>query len=132
MFRSLIFFRFPGSPPRMRGTVSVRAPKLFLSRITPAHAGNRNVFRLSAVAHEGSPPRMRGTGYGREPSLHETRITPAHAGNRLKESMLISRQRDHPRACGEQIDNANYLCYNVGSPPRMRGTGSIFDVGEST
>ena len=69
---------------------------------------------------------MRGTGgaYGRCKNSH--RITPAHAGNSCRRVKLCSCNRDHPRACGEQLlDNIN-TAYDVGSPPRMRGTVNLY------
>ena len=49
----------------------------------------------------GSPPRMRGKdamGY---------RVTDT--------------QKDHPRVCGEKVDNGRIMKAEKGSPPRMRG-----------
>ena len=50
-------------------------------------------------------------------------ITPAYAGKSQILFRQISRQRDHPRVCGEKgrlNDDAETL---LGSPPRMRGKG---------
>ena len=71
-----------GSPPRVRGTVSVLPSGKKCGRITPACAGNRHICstfpliiwdhprvcgeqpdaRLCRRDHYGSPPRVRGTG----------------------------------------------------------------------
>ena len=52
-------------------------------------------------------------------------ITPAYAGKRQKSSIRISAYRDHPRLCGEKVqeDKLRYLI--VGSPPPMRGKGTV-------
>ena len=91
-----------GSPPRVRGTEMSRHLDVYISRITPARAGNsfvldgfavdgedhpracgeQLIFSSNSFCRWGSPPRVRGTVlhsiYG---SLH-SRITPARAGNR--------------------------------------------------
>ena len=91
-----------GSPPRMRGKVSMLLCVGIFLGITPAHAGkspfNRSLLRgpwdhpracgEKAVALAqccdcvGSPPRMRGKGRGQPVRRQNRRITPAHAGKR--------------------------------------------------
>ena len=73
-------FHIYGSPPRMRGAVYCCVPYSLKCRITPAHAGSRNVLQLVQMGLQdhpracgeqcckyfnnciqwGSPPRMRG------------------------------------------------------------------------
>ena len=48
-------------------------------------------------------------------------ITPAHAGKTKYKKYYGGEGRDHPRACGENIEAANESSRNGGSPPRMRG-----------
>ena len=50
-------------------------------------------------------------------------ITPAHAGKSRKYRLQDSRQKDHPRACGEKLLNMGFDGKFKGSPPRMRGKG---------
>ena len=90
-----------GSPPRVRGTGTPGFTPIFLSRITPACAGNRTRV-IAFVAHiqdhprvcgeqssttrrwspgRGSPPRVRGTATGGNGMHSHRRITPACAGN---------------------------------------------------
>ena len=91
-----------GSPPRMRGKVTLTAPALPCGGITPAYAGKRRckaasvwLFRdhprvcgekfLGHVRHHrltGSPPRMRGKAALRFLMLPHCGITPAYAGKR--------------------------------------------------
>ncbi len=130
-----------GSPPRMRG--EDRKTMIFLSlvRITPAHAGRRTWRMEKGVAtwdhpracgekdqkhhlhysRRGSPPRMRGeVACGFLVSCFSG-ITPAHAGRSVRIMPLKTRQRDHPRACGEKCSGCGCRAGYLGSPPRMRG-----------
>ena len=132
-----------GSPPRMRGEVSMYSFMDIPTGITPAHAGRR----LSAIITPpfygdhpracgekatstakagriiGSPPRMRG-----EVPVHNhlplpAGITPAHAGRRAAQAYCWHIAGDHPRACGEKARFLLVRSWPLGSPPRMRGEG---------
>ena len=90
-----------GSPPRMRGTVSLLDSLLSSVRITPADAGNspqeqrgpsweqdhprgcgeQSPSRRALGPASGSPPRMRGTDAFGLFKVGSHRITPADAGN---------------------------------------------------
>ena len=131
-----------GSPPRVRGTEADRVREYRLQRITPARAGNRSHpascsdlpwdhpracgeqpdARLCRRDHYGSPPRVRGTGDPRGPIGRRGRITPARAGNSQIIQRGICAQKDHPRACGEQMKPFLESDGAIGSPPRVRGT----------
>ena len=54
-----------------------------------------------------------------------TRITPAYAGKSLSARKASDAYEDHPRVCGEKLlfffDAASF----IGSPPRMRGKGTL-------
>ena len=121
-----------GSPPRMRGKLSVYFCKLYFNGITPADAGktqtaddvhgadrdhprgcgeNRAMLR-TLQCRIGSPPRMRGKRKSRQSCLRKRRITPADAGK-----------------------TAQFPCCVVsaqGSPPRMRGKLGRFDIGRTS
>ena len=49
------------------------------------------------------------------------RITPAYAGKSLSVGVLWIHDKDHPRLCGEKIEERNPSDYVLGSPPPMRG-----------
>ena len=51
-------------------------------------------------------------------------ITPAHAGKSPVRSVSRKRYWDHPRACGEKIEEMLVIIQLIGSPPRMRGKES--------
>ena len=114
---------------------------LWLSRITPAYAGKREmpptgaartrdhprvcgekVVCLIPMCHcMGSPPRVRGKARFRLHCPRGAAITPACAG---KSKLLIvhgQQLRDHPRVCGEK--DAAFPAFSTywGSPPRVRG-----------
>ena len=131
-----------GSPPRVRGTGYTITQARRKPRITPARAGNRS-WRMAEKTLQkdhpracgeqkrpaaagrrllGSPPRVRGTARPLAVAAAPIGITPARAGNRAQAAPLFCRQRDHPRACGEQETTAVYEDWQSGSPPRVRGT----------
>ena len=134
-----------GSPPLMRGTVILFVYDRRVPRITPAHAGNsllpKQHKRLikdhprscgeqmsdvyGVLIEEGSPPLMRGTVALSGVQKSKIRITPAHAGNSTACNAFPLTFKDHPRSCGEQPSPRLLLLYLPGSPPLMRGTGSI-------
>ena len=129
------------SPPRMRGKAKNRCRSCPLTRITPACAGKRTctatrrcgngnhprvcgekfTVRFTRMVLPGSPPRMR----GKDPVAHSCKgcvgITPAYAGKRRLSVKTASRNRDHPRVCGEKKFTLDAGKLIPGSPPRMRG-----------
>ena len=98
-FISLTGFKC-GSPPRMRGKLTVHFLLTIRRRITPAHAGKTKapLFVMLHIpdhpracgenrqrkqrqsAGSGSPPRMRGKLHYVVTKVNRNRITPAHAG----------------------------------------------------
>ena len=65
---------------------------------------------------------MRGTPGGRQRVAGEDGIIPAHAGNTATGMERVSRNGDHPRACGEHRPSSLAATLTRGSSPRMRGT----------
>ena len=110
-----------GSPPRMRGKLTVSELCHCVLRITPAHAGKTQfnqlcrsrlsdhpracgenyLFHLAQAAKAGSPPRMRGKPAQQKQIVQWGRITPAHAGKTGDINAFEQDVTDHPRACGE-------------------------------
>ena len=70
---------------------------------------------------QGSPPRVRGKRTIANTGAAGIRITPARAGKTYKFIHHFNTFRDHPRACGENIDLPTFWVTRVGSPPRVRG-----------
>ena len=113
----------PGSPPRMRGKVSVFSLPPTTFGITPAYAGKSFLMFLRSgllrdhprvcgekgsrifqdPAGMGSPPRMRGKGACTASPAVSNGITPAYAGKSLKNRLCSKCAWDHPRVCGEKF-----------------------------
>ena len=111
-----------GSPPHVRGKVSLMVEVSARQGITPACAGKRMLCLCRCRRYEdhprmcgekmvgffvfiwktGSPPHVRGKD-GRAVALaHGNRITPACAGKSSNYNGCGALVRDHPRMCGEK------------------------------
>ena len=49
------------------------------------------------------------------------RITPACAGKTRLQLLVPACPEDHPRVCGENVFSGMLICWQIGSPPRVRG-----------
>ena len=125
----------------MRGILAVGRSVLFLTRITPACAGNTRrstcafcsardhprvcgEYRASLRLRNtrgGSPPRVRGIPGWSFAGASNARITPACAGNTYSRGCFGRAYRDHPRVCGEYDGVFSWTYPASGSPPRVRG-----------
>ena len=105
----------------MRGKRTNKTAEVGVFRITPAHAGKtlqrkkrmkfdedhpracgENIHAESVPCNVGgSPPRMRGKRALLDDFAVFNRITPAHAGKTCSGFVCSDKNRDHPRACGE-------------------------------
>ena len=112
----------PGSPPRVRGAVTIKVTTPSEQRITPACAGSRLLYRrhhskrrdhprvcgeqshhiLKMLLYQGSPPRVRGAEGQELDERRVQRITPACAGSSCPGLAQNTDPSDHPRVCGEQ------------------------------
>ena len=130
-----------GSPPRVRGKVSVDEVNVFHGGITPACAGKRSSLFFTPLCCRdhprvcgekltdyqlfwqkgGSPPRVRGKVEARVQHRDDPGITPACAGKSNGEIGKINNVRDHPRVCGEKHCPRCHSTDVPGSPPRVRG-----------
>ena len=136
-----------GSPPHMRGKVSLTFSRKTTDGITPAHAGKsysqekrQDHFRdhprtcgekclqnVAAIEKTGSPPHMRGKVVFHPHISARRGITPAHAGKRRLTARTSSLAMDHPRTCGEKPGVFKQQRRMTGSPPHMRGKVSGSD-----
>ncbi len=66
---------------------------------------------------------MRGKAWDTIKGVWDTGITPAYAGKSMRFSHASSRERDHPRLCGEKRCLMHRSLSGKGSPPPMRGKG---------
>ena len=141
IFCHSVVLRLLGSPPRMRGKVTLEVTYATKPGITPAYAGKS--IRATAILRQsrdhprvcgekklamfedetgqGSPPRMRGKVFYSEVWSHLYGITPAYAGKSGLAFVASFLMRDHPRVCGEKPDSSGLPPFLQGSPPRMRG-----------
>ncbi len=131
----------PGSSPRVRGAVRVHRRNERRPGIIPACAGSRLGGRCpvgperdhprvcgeqhsySGKVHtfQGSSPRGRGAGVLEGEHRLRRGIIPARAGSRNGATHCPSARRDHPRACGEQLNGCLLTSIFKGSSPRVRG-----------
>ena len=139
-----------GSPPPMRGKEMERCSHDAGVRITPAYAGKRYSHSCPSPCHRdhprlcgekcempstaflclGSPPPMRGkVSFGVVEDILD-RITPAYAGKSFRKTAVRHAIKDHPRLCGEKLQDTADFTHVAGSPPPMRGKVSQADQDE--
>ena len=130
-----------GSPPHVRGKHRHRRSESMGSRITPACAG-KTAFLVSFLFGTwdhprmcgenpafqvwqgwllGSPPHVRGKLVMATLLMWALRITPACAGKTKWQTKKLGNHGDHPRMCGENLENRSIVCKSAGSPPHVRG-----------
>ena len=114
-----------GSPPRVRGKVVPAFVLAHVVGITPACAGKRFAIPCAPMLVKGSPPRVRGKADANRMGPHKRGITPACAGKSRLRSLVHKFPWDHPRVCGEKKDEIWKKGYIQGSPPRVRGKGTL-------
>ena len=134
-----------GSPPRMRGKEQRMREARNSAGITPAYAGKSGEYMAGedqygdhprvcgekfncnpgSPQHWGSPPRVRGKVEVQVADKLVAGITPACAGKSGKTDWTTMCRRDHPRVCGEKLPAIFVPVRCLGSPPRVRGKGSV-------
>ena len=72
---------------------------------------------------------MRGKAKPHRVGALERGITPAYAGKSTLGAIAQGIYKDHPRVCGEKLDNTTAATINQGSPPRMRGKVCLLATG---
>ena len=137
-----VFYRLhSGSPPQVRGKLSVSCSCSLKPRITPAGAGktlhndgmdgrrqdhprrcgeNSLIYAKPSI-YSGSPPQVRGKPCPERGGREATRITPAGAGKTDYRPLREALQKDHPRRCGENSMKLIRTFCLLGSPPQVRG-----------
>jgi len=113
---------FPGSSPRVRGTLSPLSALIFLSRFIPACAGNAHGNDAHSFSSAGSSPRVRGTQRRGREGRPSDRFIPACAGNASSGLYTETPHSVHPRVCGERAPVRTVTVRKDGSSPRVRGT----------
>ena len=130
-----------GSSPRVRGKPRVRVPVRSGRRLIPARAGKtydavaehpelsahpracgeNGVHFCSLVALAGSSPRVRGKHATVSTLVNRRGLIPARAGKTATRRARTCDPTAHPRACGENSDQAGAHLRPYGSSPRVRG-----------
>ena len=87
----------------------------------PRACGENIAPAPSNPSAKGSSPRMRGKRRASPRWSQPRGLIPAHAGKTSRKSLETSRRRAHPRACGENAEEAVGEDEYAGSSPRMRG-----------
>ena len=131
----------PGSSLRMRGAQTFDFDVNRARGIIPAYAGStgavpkycsdcgdhprvcgEHLYVISLpFGGVGSSPRMRGARGLGVVDLVVGGIIPAYAGSTGCYKRFVSRDRDHPRVCGEHLTHLLEKGHEQGSSPRMRG-----------
>ena len=114
-----------GSPPRMRGKAGSGSYPRPLPGDHPRVCGEKICEGLGCKGALGSPPRMRGKVHGAAHVQKILGITPAYAGKSVRVAPVFVAHRDHPRVCGEKLQNPRFPRRGSGSPPRMRGKARL-------
>ena len=130
-----------GSPPHVRGKLTILCVRVDRHGITPACAGKtllrpflpfqlwdhprmcgENCKRLlPACRAAGSPPHVRGKRFYPAFRRQQRGITPACAGKTAKSATDLYPSQDHPRMCGENQIPSSGRNHGPGSPPHVRG-----------
>ena len=130
-----------GSSPHVRGALGFRGDGTIHRGIIPACAGStcpqrrhnasvgdhprmcgehvRHVFH--EVVGQGSSPHVRGARFRVSEHVGQRGIIPACAGSTVMLLYICSRQRDHPRMCGEHWSLTDAVLFLSGSSPHVRG-----------
>ncbi len=96
--------------------------------VHPRGCGEQSVASAAINALIGSSPRVRGTEVVIDDRLARDRFIPAGAGNSSPARAASSTGSVHPRGCGEQLIGQRCVLLELGSSPRVRGTGHLHRV----
>ena len=105
----------------MRGKLPSSIASSILYMDHPRGCGENLRYYLIFYDNLGSPPRMRGKQVLPKTGINNAGITPADAGKTWRMGTAQADLQDHPRGCGENVNNYISMLNNLGSPPRMRG-----------
>ncbi len=108
--------------PAHAGNSSMRPRRGIRPAVHPRACGEQAASMRRVASSDGSSPRMRGTVWNQTDRTENGRFIPAHAGNSRAIPPYRPRKAVHPRACGEQLCEAEERIRKAGSSPRMRGT----------
>ncbi len=107
--------------PACAGKSGHRSGKHNNTQDHPRMCGEKEALQADPGESFGSPPHVRGKVCVQCVSSDERRITPACAGKSSMRPAAHSKQRDHPRMCGEKSAPEGRHSTLTGSPPHVRG-----------
>ena len=113
----------PGIIPARAGSRRCKTRWITTVPDHPRACGEQFGHGIESTSRTGSSPRVRGAGKFDSACSPSQRIIPARAGSRHSPTESRERNRDHPRACGEQSARVGDMMDAVGSSPRVRGAG---------
>ena len=107
--------------PAGAGKSCMAGPNSLMVRDHPRGCGEKKHGEDGWVVRKGSSPRVRGKGLLHRLSHSQAQIIPAGAGKRQNQGDNLTKNRDHPRGCGEKVELLRREVAELGSSPRVRG-----------
>ena len=111
----------PGLIPARAGKIAPSAPTMRPGGAHPRACGENPAQSRAPDPHPGSSPRVRGKSQASQERGAPAGLIPARAGKISSRSEPTCGPRAHPRACGENVANAETMSRAEGSSPRVRG-----------
>ena len=87
----------------------------------PRMCGEHADYGTSKKTQKGSSPHVRGAPFDSAQRKVSFGIIPACAGSTMLKNRTRNATRDHPRMCGEHVDDRGDVHREVGSSPHVRG-----------
>ena len=110
-----------GITPAGAGKTSRRYARRRNARDHPRRCGENTATLNEQTGTPGSPPQVRGKPPYANAGKYTIGITPAGAGKTIFLYSFLSKNRDHPRRCGENTIRHSSTNGITGSPPQVRG-----------
>ena len=110
-----------GIIPACAGSTSMHHAFINGRRDHPRMCGEHSVHEIGYWSLRGSSPHVRGAPTGCHGWVHQHGIIPACAGSTHCWRRWRSRERDHPRMCGEHATRHAGIRLRPGSSPHVRG-----------
>ena len=114
-----------GIIPACAGSTIIRILNIMTFRDHPRMCGEHLATLDALVLSVGSSPHVRGAHRFLKVFSESCGIIPACAGSTKWDSYGINGWRDHPRMCGEHVDETTPDYSDVGSSPHVRGAQCV-------
>ncbi len=110
-----------GIIPACAGSTRGPTPSVPSRRDHPRMCGEHTYSNIEQSWIEGSSPHVRGAPVVVCHLVRVQGIIPACAGSTVTCHCIATNSRDHPRMCGEHVDDRGDVHWEVGSSPHVRG-----------